>query len=122
MTIKSTGVLGGIVASALLLGSTAAWSDSAPVQREARTMTVQLGNLNLNRAGDVAILYQRLSAAAKRVCSSRAFTGFYYTLSEYRSCVADALREAVDAAQRTSLTAYYLQQQSPSRPIRVAEK
>lgn len=123
MLIKSKTVLSGIMASTLLLAGMAVRADNAPVQREARTTTVQFGDLNLDRSRDVAALYQRLSLAAERVCGSRAFTGLYYTLPEYRSCVADAVRDAVISAHRARLTAYYLRQkvQQPGL-IRVAEK
>ena len=120
--MKSKFVLAGVAASALLFAGTCAFADNAAVQRETRTTAVHFSDLNLTRAHDVAVLYHRLSAAAERVCGSRAFTGFYYTLPEYRSCVADALRQAVGSAHRAPLTAYYLQQQAQSGSIRVAEK
>ena len=122
MLIKSKVVLGGLVASTFLLAGTTAFADNVPVQRETRTTAVHFGDLNLHRARDVATLYHRLSAAAERVCGSRTFTGFYYTLPEYRSCVADALREAVASAHRAPLTAYYLQQRTQAGSIRVAAK
>lgn len=122
MLIKSKAVVGGIMVSTLLLASMSVLADNAPLQREARTTTVQFGDLNLDRGRDVAALYQRLSLAAERVCGSRAFTGFYYTLPEYRSCVADAVRDAVLSAHRPQLSAYYLRQQTQPGLIRIAEK
>jgi len=121
MLIKSKSVVGGILGSTLLLVGTTAFADGTPVQREARSTTVQFGDLSLDRAGDVATLLHRITLAADSVCASRAFTGLYYTLSDYRSCVADAVREAVGTTHRAALSAYYLQQTQP-RSIRVAEK
>lgn len=123
MSIKRMRVLGSIVATTVLLtASMALYADNAPVQRPARSASVQFGDLNLNTASDVAALYQRISLAAARVCGSRAFTGIYYTLPEYRSCIADAMQNAVTSVNRPSLTEFYRQQQTQSAPIRVAEK
>lgn len=110
MSSKARWMLGAIVGAALLSASLVAAAAGAPVERAARSADVHFADLNLDRAGGAASLYQRLSVAADRVCSSRAFTGLYYTYSEYRSCVADALQQAVARVNHPALTAYYQQQ------------
>ena len=123
MSTKRIRILSGVVlTSALLTASMALQANNAPVQRPARSTTVQFGDLNLDSAGGVAALYRRLSLAAARVCGSRAFTGIYYTLAEYRSCVADATQSAVTSINRPALTEFYRQQLTQSPTIRVAEK
>ncbi len=124
MWVKRKNALAGmVIASALLTASTVLYADDATVQRPARSTTVQFGDLSLATPNDVAALYHRINLAAKRVCGSRAFTGIYYTLPEYRSCVADAVRNAVASVNRPSLTEFYRQQQSTApSPIRVAEQ
>lgn len=123
MSIKGMKALCSVVATtALLTASMALYADNAPVQRPARSTTVQFGDLNLDTAGNAAALYQRITLAAQRVCSSRAFTGIYYTLAEYHSCIADAVQNAVSSVNRPSLTQFYRQQLTQSAPIRVAEK
>lgn len=123
MLIKPTRILSSIVlTSALLTASLAVYADNAPVQRPVRSTTVQFGDLDLDSSGGVAALYHRISLAAEHVCGSRAFTGIYYTLSDYRSCVADATQNAVTSLNRPALTEFYRQQLTPPAPVRVAEK
>ncbi|HUA90484.1 MAG TPA: UrcA family protein [Steroidobacteraceae bacterium] len=123
MSIKPIRIFGCVVlSSALLTASLAVYADNPPVQRPARSASVQFGDLNLDSSSDVAALYQRINLAAEHVCSSRAFTGIYYTLSEYRGCVADAVQSAVASVNRASLTDYYRQRLSRPATIRVAER
>jgi UrcA family protein len=120
MSTQAKSVLASIAAAALAIGSATAYADSATVTREARSTGIQYGDLNLDRAGDAAVLYGRITSAADRVCSSRAFTDLYYTLSGYRACVADATRKAVSDVNRPQLTSFYEQQLRQTGNIRVA--
>jgi UrcA family protein len=122
MLLKPTIVLGGLAAAALLMASPRLRAENAPVVRVARSTNVYFGDLNLNKPGDVAALYKRIRVAADRVCGSRAFTGLYYTYTEYRSCVADATQQAVGEVHRSALTHLYRSRFAHSAAIRVAER
>lgn len=122
MSFKASLVLSGLAASALLLASGALRADNAPVERPARSTDVNFQDLNLQNSAAVATLYQRIGAAADRVCSSRADSGIYYTYAGYQSCVADAVRRAVTDVNQPALTSYYQQQLHPSRSVRVAQQ
>jgi UrcA family protein len=110
--------LSAIAAAALVSASLAAAAADTPVERPARSSGVHFADLNLDRSGGAASLYQRLGAAAEKVCSSRAFAGLYYTYADYRSCVADALQQAVTRVNHPALTAYY--QQRHAAAVRLA--
>ena len=72
MSFQAKGVLAGVAAAALTIGAATAYADSATVTREVRTTGVQYGDLNLNRASDVAVLYGRITSAADRsLCGAR---------------------------------------------------
>jgi UrcA family protein len=122
MLLKSTIVLGGLALVVSLMASPRLAAADAPVVRPARSTDVYVGDLNLNTRGDVATLYKRIRAAAEQVCGSRAFTGWFYTYTEYRGCVADATQRAVREVNRTELTRFYQQHGRHSGPVRVAQQ
>ncbi len=122
MLLKSTIVLGGLALVVSLMASPRLRAADAPVVRPARSTDVYFGDLNLNTRGDVATLYKRIRAAAEQVCGSRAFTGWFYTYTEYRSCVADATQRAIGEVNRTELSDFYQQQARHSGPVRVAQQ
>jgi len=122
MFLKPTIILGSLAAAAFLMVSPPqSRADNAPMVRMARSTNVYFGDLNLNKPGDVAALYKRIRVAAHRVCGSRAFTGLYYTYTEYRSCVAAATQQAIGEVHRSALTDLYRQHEH-SAPIRVAAR
>jgi|SRR5580693_5292714 UrcA family protein len=111
-------VLISVAASAFMLATATLNAANPPVQR---SMAVQFSDLNLERPGDVAQLYQRISAAADRICSNR--IGLYDTLNRYQGCVAEATQRAVGSVNRTALTDFYRQQQStPDSLVKVARQ
>ena len=114
---KAKIALYGIAASGFFIASTALYAAPAPVER---TATVQFGDLNLDKRGDVAELYQRIRTAADLLCRSR--VGIYDTLHRYQGCVADALQKVVVDVNRASLTEFYREQLTPDRSIEVAKQ
>ena len=114
---KAKYFLSGVVASALLIASAALPASDAPAER---STSVRFADLNLDRQADVATLYQRLSAAADQLCSSR--VGLYDTRLRYQNCVAETVHRAVGSVNRTALTEYYRQQQAPDIAIKVARQ
>jgi UrcA family protein len=83
----------------------AAYADSSSV--EVHSSIVHYKNLNLNRPHDVAKLYKRITVAADRVCAPRSLTGSFYMTTEYESCYADAVAQAVARVDEPSVTTYY---------------
>jgi len=114
---KAKYILSSVAASALLIASAALPASNAPIER---STAVRFGDLNLDRQADVATLYQRISAAADKVCASR--VGLYDTLLRYQGCVGETVHRAVGSVNRTALTEYYRQQQSPETAIKVARQ
>lgn len=67
---------------------------------------VHFADLDLTRSEGVAVLYQRLEAAAKSVCASldaRDLT----SQAHFKGCVESAIDSAVAKVDRPALTAYY---------------
>jgi len=89
------------VCACLIMNSAAA---GGPIG-ETLKQKVIYSDLNLDRAEGIAALYQRVHAAAARVCSpteSRE-TGLSYTS---QSCIADATSRAVMTINNPALSAY----------------
>ena len=93
------------VAALSVMSFTAAHA-AAPVAPQA--LTVRYDDLNLNRARDVARLYNRVTLAADRVCGPRSLTGSYSKSAIYQSCYTDTVAQAIAHIDRSSLTSYYL--------------
>lgn len=95
-------------ASALWMACSAVHAEDALVvlQRPSLSTTVSIRDLDLQRSDDVARLYQRLTAAADRLCGPRAFNIFYYLMPQYQSCVDDAVHKAVKRINQPALSAY----------------
>jgi UrcA family protein len=96
-------LLTGVALSVISLAYGAAYADSP------HSSTVHFRDLNLDRPHDVARLYNRITAAADRVCGPRSLTGSYYKMADYESCYADAIAEAVAHVDYPSVTSYYRQ-------------
>lgn len=73
----------------------------------AESASVSYGDLDLDNAAGVAELYSRLQVAAERVCDSRFHPGTLVVSASWRTCVADALTQAVAAVDRPAVTAYH---------------
>ena len=104
----------GVWVSAAMLLATAV-SQSAARAAESKTTAmggveqtrVHFGDLNVDRPEGAAVLYRRIERAAKRVCGEPQLTGAYFTSPIWRSCVVQAVEQAVAAVDRPALTAYH---------------
>ena len=115
MSPRARIVLGTIAAASISFASTlcAANGSADAIQQRA---TVRFADLNLDRSGDVAVLYERISVAAQQVCRQRALNGADVVSPRYDQCVADTVEKAVARVNRASLTAFSRERQ----PVRVA--
>jgi UrcA family protein len=73
----------------------------------AESTSVRYGDLDLDSAAGVAQLYARLQVAAEQVCDSRFHPGTHVVAASWRTCVAEALTQAVAAVDRPAVTAYH---------------
>ena len=86
---------------------------------------VRFEDLSLQKPGDVAKLYGRITSAADKLCGPRSLTGAYAKSAVYASCYADTVAQAVARVDRAPLTAYYEQRMHPasaSREFSIARK
>lgn len=115
----TTKLLGAVALSVLSL---ACVSTRAEVQF-GHSSLVRFSDLNLQRPSDVAKLYERIAAAADRICGPQSLTGSYSKSAIYASCYQDAVAQAVAEVNQAPLTAYYEQRMHPaSREIAIARK
>jgi UrcA family protein len=70
-------------------------------------VTVKYADLDLNRPGDVRILYHRVRLAADESCGIGEITGSHLKLKSWQECVARAVDETVAHLDRPALTAYH---------------
>jgi UrcA family protein len=68
---------------------------------------VHFGDLNVERQEGAAVLYRRIERAAERVCGEPQLTGSYFISPFWRSCVRQAVEQAVATVDRPALTAYH---------------
>jgi UrcA family protein len=73
----------------------------------AKSTEVRYGDLDLDSTAGVAALYSRLQVAAEKVCDSRFRPGTFVVSASWRTCVADALTQAVAAVDSPAVTAYH---------------
>jgi UrcA family protein len=73
----------------------------------AESTEVRYGDLDLDNAAGVAELYARLQVAAEKVCDSRFHPGTFVVSASWKTCVAEALTQAVAAVDRPAVTAYH---------------
>lgn len=86
-------------AATLTCGTATAGDPNAAPHR-----VVSFGDLNLNHADGVKVLYSRLSAAARAVCGSSSYP--YMLRAESRKCVRTSLANAIAAIDNPNLTAF----------------
>jgi UrcA family protein len=82
---------------------------NAFADEQVRTETVKFKDLNVSTSAGVDALYNRIHAAAKRVCFSsgeRAAIGEWAAISE-RGCARKAEAQAVEKLDLPLLTSYY---------------
>jgi UrcA family protein len=73
----------------------------------AESTEVRYSDLDLDSAAGIAALYGRLQVAAEKVCDSRFHPGTRVVSPSWRTCVAEALTQAVAAVDRPAVTAYH---------------
>ena len=76
---------------------------------ELHSITVKFADLDLNRAGDVKVLYRRIHLAAEDACGEKELTGSHVILVSWRRCVELAVNQAVVQLDRPALSAYHQQ-------------
>jgi UrcA family protein len=101
--MKSTQIL--LAAAALSVSGLAA---AGP--RDANSVVVRFGDLNLSSQAGVASLYQRIQNAAESVCSPLE-TRILGLRDAYDSCVTDALAQGVAAVGNPSLSEFHAARQ-----------
>jgi UrcA family protein len=102
----------GIWITAAVLALTAAQSGTAAEAQVSRA-TVHFGDLNVDRPAGAAVLYRRIRRAAEGVCGEEREPGTHMVSQQWRSCVAQAIDEAVVSLDRPALTAYHRLQTAP---------
>ena len=113
-------MLVGAAAAALSLACAGAYADSSQVPQFSHSSSVRFADLNLDRARDVARLYQRIALAADKVCGPSSLTGAYAKSATYRSCYSETVAQAVARVNHPGLTAYYRQRWP--EPVAVAQQ
>ena len=88
-------------------GIVATFSAGAAPPVVAESTEVRYGDLDLDNTAGIAELYARLQVAAEKVCDSRFQPGTLVVSASWRTCVADALTQAVSAVDRPAVTAYH---------------
>jgi UrcA family protein len=83
--------------------------------------TVKFADLDLSRNQDVAVLYNRLRAAAETVCAPLDDRQIAWHMN-FTKCVKSLISSAVTKVDRPALTAYYMDQTSGHNPaVRTAQ-
>jgi UrcA family protein len=112
----------GAAAGVLALASSLAFAALVPMDKLSASTTVSTTGLDLNQPSDVAVLYSRISVAARAVCGPHAVNGAAYSSKSYAQCYGDTVGHTVAAVNSAALTAYYQQQQADQRAISIASK
>jgi len=90
---------------------------SNAVASDARSESVKFADLNLSSQAGVETLYERIHAAAKRVCEQPAGE-----LGAVRSCVRKAESEAIGKVNLPLLTAFYEKKTGNQPPTIIASR
>jgi UrcA family protein len=90
-----------------VVGTVATLPAAAAPPVVAESTEVRYADLDLDNAAGIAELYARLHVAAEKVCDSRFHPGTLVVAASWRTCVADALTQAVAAVDRPAVTAYH---------------
>ena len=95
-----------VVLAALVMGVAALpASAAAPLIRQ--SAEVHYGDLDLAKSAGLERLYARLRVATEQVCGMRYWPGTLVTDPSWRTCVADALDQAVADIDVPTVTAYH---------------
>ena len=95
-----------VVLAALVIGVAAlpARADAPLISQAAE---VDYGDLDLAKSAGVERLYARMQAATDKVCGARYRPGTLVTDPGWRTCIADALDQAVADLDVPTVTAYH---------------
>jgi UrcA family protein len=99
-------ILGAALLAAFVGGVATVPAAAAP-PLVAESTSVHYGDLDLDNTAGIAALHARLQVAAEKVCDSRFQPGTLVVSTSWRTCVADALTQAVAAVDRPAVTAYH---------------
>jgi UrcA family protein len=80
------------------------------VEQPLHEVVVKFGDLNLERTEGIAVLYQRLQAAATQVCQPPASPRDLGAIMISARCVANATARAIVSVNIPALTSYYKSQ------------
>jgi UrcA family protein len=94
------------LATFIALGPTALLVSPAAAA-DGPSITVHFADLNPNDAKSVSRLYQRIEAAAVKLCSPVAVGGPEVDSQDFHSCLSDAVERAVISLDRPGLSAYH---------------
>jgi UrcA family protein len=100
--MKNSFVLVAIATLATGLCANALASTMSEVPSEA----VQYSDLNSTQSHDAAVLFERIDAAAGRVCGAKYKPGSLVISQNWRNCVRIAIREAVAKVNSPAVTSY----------------
>jgi UrcA family protein len=107
-TLKETAMKLATALAASILSLTTLDAQAAGPTDDAFSLTVQFGDLDLNREAGIAKLYLRIKGAARHVCYQQAEEQPDATQS-YPACVKRAVATAVARIDRPMLSAYAAQ-------------
>jgi UrcA family protein len=102
----------GTIAAATLAAIPAAYADDTSIDVGHGRAVVHLGDLNFDRPGDVAVMYERINTAAEQVCHRRALNGSYVISPSDENCVTDTVQKVVAGINRAPLTSFSQQRQT----------
>jgi UrcA family protein len=94
------------VALTAVLTAHAAWA--APEDSGPRTAVVRYSDLDLSQSHDVKRLYERIKSAAQEVCDNNPGSDLR-RLTIYKSCIRDAVSNAVSQLRSTNIRQAELQ-------------
>jgi len=113
--VRATVLAGTFVMSMLIAGTAGATSPEGDV----RTESVKFEDLNLQSDAGVAALYQRIHAAARRVCDQPGEAGLSASYA-IQSCEEKAESRAIMKVNLPALSAFY--QKKTGRPVPMLAK
>jgi UrcA family protein len=114
--------LHGIIA-VMLVGASASGLAARPAVADSLEpplqVTVKFADLDISHPQGATVLYNRIHAAARSVCSPFDRDGVFYKM-EFGSCIQKAVADAVTAVNAPALTAVYSAKTRSALPVRVA--
>ena len=90
---------------AILMGPLSAVAATVQQSDDPPTRVVKFGDLDLTRSEEVAVLYSRISAAARRVCPLSVWS--LQLQAESYECRHQAIARAIADVDSSTLTKYY---------------